>query len=114
MVDQHFSGMYLIWPSVWKEARVVPVHKKGSRSDYRPIPSYQWWVVFKRVVAEVACGHLKDNVLSDQHFGFKPGGSTSDQMMLITRHWQDTSLLVNGQTSKSLPVKTSVPERVNI
>ena len=29
-----------IWPSVWKEARVLPVHKKSSKSDpknYRPI-----------------------------------------------------------------------------
>ena len=43
-----------------------------------------------RVVAEVVCGHLKDNVLlSDQQFGFTPGRLTSDQLMLLTRYWQD-------------------------
>ena len=46
--------------------------------------------MFERVVAEVVCGHLKDNVLlSDQQFGFRPGRSTSDLLMLLTRHWQD-------------------------
>ena len=69
--------------------------KKGSRSDpknCRPIslPSVVG-KVFERVVAEVVCGHLKDIVLlSDQQFGFRPGRSTSDQLMLLTRHWQDT------------------------
>ena len=31
---------YRIWPSLWKEARVTPVHKKKQRSEpnnYRPI-----------------------------------------------------------------------------
>ena len=44
--------------------------------------------VFERVVAEVVCGHLKDNVLlSDQQFGFRPGRSISDHLMLLARHW---------------------------
>ena len=47
--------------------------------------------VFERGVAEVVCGHLKDNLLlSDQQFGFRPGRSTSEQLMLLTRHWQDS------------------------
>ena len=46
--------------------------------------------VFEKVVAEVVCGHLKDNVLlSNQQFGFRSGRSTSDQLMLLTRYWQD-------------------------
>ena len=46
--------------------------------------------MFERVVAKVVCGRLKDSVLlSDQQFGFRPGRSTSDQLMLLTRHWQE-------------------------
>lgn len=156
-----------VWPSVWKEARVVPVHKKSSRTDpknYRPISLLSVvGKVFERVVAEVVCSHLKDNaLLSDQQFGFRPGRSTSDLMMLLTRHWQDAlddgkdtivvaldiagafdkvwhnglleklrakgiqggllrllgnylqdrslKVVVNGQTSESLPVEASVPQ----
>ena len=46
--------------------------------------------VFERVVADVVCRHLNDNYLpSDQQFGFRPGRSTSDLLMLLTRDWQD-------------------------
>lgn len=82
------------WPLVWKEARVVPVHKRSSRSDpknYRPISLLSVvGKVFERVVADVVCHHLSDNyLLSDQQFGFRPGRSTSDLLMLLTRDWQD-------------------------
>ena len=43
-----------IWSSLWKEAQVVPVHKKSSRSDpknYRPISLLSVvGKVFKRIV----------------------------------------------------------------
>ena len=32
--------VYRVWPSLWKEARVIPVHKKKQRSEpsnYQPI-----------------------------------------------------------------------------
>ena len=82
------------WPSVWKEARVVPVHKRSSRSDpknYRPISLLSVvGKVFERVVTDVVCRHLSDNyLLSDQQYGFRPGRSTSDLLMLLTRKWQD-------------------------
>ena len=82
------------WPSVWKEARVVPVHKKSSRSDpknYRPISLLSVvGKVFERVVATVICHHLSENyLLSSQQFGFRPGRSTSDMLMLLTKNWQD-------------------------
>ena len=89
-----------IWPSAWKEARVVPVHKRSSRSDpknYRPISLLSVvGKVFERIVAEVICRHLSENyLLSDQQFGFRPGRSTSDLLMLLTRNWQDA--LDDGQ-----------------
>ncbi|KAK4319782.1 hypothetical protein Pmani_009300 [Petrolisthes manimaculis] len=82
------------WPSMWKEARVVPIHKRSSRSDpknYRPISLLSViGKVFEKVVADVVCHHLSNNyLLSDQQFGFRPGKSTSDLLMLLTRDWQD-------------------------
>ena len=82
------------WPSVWKEARVVPVHKKNSRSDpknYRPISLLSVvGKVFERIVAKVITRHLDDNhLLSHQQFGFRPGRSTSDLLLLLSRDWQD-------------------------
>ena len=82
------------WPSVWKEARVVPVHKRNSRSDpknYRPISLLSVvGKVFERIVAEVITHHLDANhLLSHQQFGFRPGRSTSDLLLLLSRDWQD-------------------------
>ncbi len=83
------------WPSVWKEARVVPVHKKNSRADpvnYRPISLLSVvGKVFERIVAEVICRHLDDNnLLSNQQFGFRSGRSTSDLLLLLSKDWQDS------------------------
>ncbi|XP_063888878.1 uncharacterized protein LOC135115794 [Scylla paramamosain] len=82
------------WPLVWKEVRVVPVQKRSSRSDpknYRPISLLSVvGKVFERMVADVVCRHLQDNyLLSDQQFGFSPGRSTFDLLMLLTGDWQD-------------------------
>ena len=50
------------WPSIWKGARVVPVHKKKSRSDpanYRPISLLSVvGKVFERIVVETLTHHL--------------------------------------------------------
>ena len=50
-----------------KEARVVPVHKKNSRSDpsnYRPVYLLSMvGKVLERIVAKVICQHLNENHL---------------------------------------------------
>ena len=73
---------------------MVPVHKKNSRSDpsnYKPV--FLLSVVGKvleRIVAEVTCQHLSENhLLSDKQFGFRPGRSTSDLLLLLSKDWQD-------------------------
>ena len=85
---------------MWKEARLVLIHKRSSRSDpknYRPISLLSVvGKVLERIVAQVVCHHLGENyLLSDQQFGFRPGRSTSDLLMLLTRKWQDA--LDDGQ-----------------
>ncbi len=152
---------------VWKEASVVPVHKRNSRSypkNYRPISLLSVvGKVFERIVAEVITRHLDDNQLfSSQQFGFRTGRSTSDLLLLLSKEWQDAldegqdtlvvaldiagafdrvlhaglmeklhdkgiqgglhtllgdylhgrtlQLVVNGQSSRPLPVEASVPQ----
>ena len=82
------------WPTMWKEARVVPAHKKNSKSEpsnYRPISLLS--VVGKlleQVVAGVICQHLSEHrLLSDRQFGFRPGRSTADLLTLLSQGWQD-------------------------
>ena len=80
------------WPSVWKEAQVMPVHKSARMEsrNYRPI-SFLPVVskVFERVVADEVCRYLDDNLLSNQQFGFRAGQSTSDLLLLPSHDWQD-------------------------
>ena len=55
------------WPSVWKEARVVPVNKKSSRHDpsnYRPISLLSvMGKVLEQIVTTAICKHLYENHL---------------------------------------------------
>ncbi|XP_063876903.1 uncharacterized protein LOC135109454 [Scylla paramamosain] len=62
------------WPTVWKEARVVPVHKKNSRSEpnnYRPISLLSvMGKLLEKIVAVAICQHLSENhLLSDRQIG---------------------------------------------
>ena len=81
------------WLAAWKEAHVVPVHKKESRTDlqhYRPISLLSAvGKVFKEMVAETMWKHLNQhNLFSPHKFGLRPGHSTSD--LLLSQEWQDT------------------------
>ena len=83
------------WPSAWKEACVVPAHKKDSRTDpshYRPISLLSVvGKVFEKLLAADIEKHLADNnLLSPQQFGFRPGRSTSDLLLLLSQEWQDS------------------------
>ena len=66
---------------------MVPIFKKGSRSDplnYRPVsllsvPSK----CLERLIFQGLHGFLLENcILSDEQFGFRPGRSTEDQLLL--------------------------------
>ena len=83
------------WPAAWKEAHVVPVHKKESKTDprhYRPISLLSTMgKVFEKLIAETLWRHLNQHSLVSPHqFGFRPGRSTSDLLLLLSQEWQDT------------------------
>ena len=83
------------WPAAWKEANVVPVHKRESRSDpqnYRPVSLLSAvGKAFEKMVAQTMWSHLNEQqLLSPQQFGFRPNRSTSDLLLLLSQEWQDT------------------------
>lgn len=58
------------WPIVWKEALVVPVHKRSSLSDPENYRSISLHSVVLEVLTDVVCCQLNDNnLLSDQRLG---------------------------------------------
>ena len=73
---------------------MVPVHKKNSRSEpsnYRPISLLSVvGKVLEQIVSAVISQHLYENhLLSDRQFGFRPGRSTADLLLLLSKDWQD-------------------------
>ena len=77
------------YPSIWKKANLVPVHKKGSRQckkNYRPISLLPLFgKMFEKLIYDYIYEHLCDNVLLTQHqSGFRPGDSTVNQLLAIS------------------------------
>ena len=73
---------------------MVSVHKKNSRSEpsnYRPVSLLAVvGKVLERIAAEVICQYLSENhLLSNREFGFRPGRSISDLLLLLSMDWQD-------------------------
>ena len=81
------SGVY---PSIWKRANIIPVHKKSSRhckKNYRPISLLPiFGKIFEKIIFDSVYRHLCDNnVLTPHQSGFRPGDSTVNQLLSITQ-----------------------------
>ena len=75
-----------IFPSVWKQANVCPVFKKGSKSDktnYRPISLLSnMYKILEKIVYKRLYEYLTDNdLLTKQNSGFKKNDSTINQLL---------------------------------
>ena len=80
------------WPSLWKAARVTPVHKKREKSDpanYRPISLLSVASkILERIIAEQLTHHLEEyHLISQRQYGFRQGRSASDLLLLLTEAW---------------------------
>ncbi|XP_045109715.1 uncharacterized protein LOC123503780 [Portunus trituberculatus] len=80
------------WPSVWKVASVVPVHKKNERTvakNYRPVSLLPVLSkVLESIVASRVTDHLeKHHLLCSRQFGFRPGSSAADLHLLLISEW---------------------------
>ena len=87
------------FPSIWKEANVTPLYKKGeenSCSNYRPISLLSCTgKVFEKVVFKHVFNFFRDNlVISPNQSGFIPGDSTVNQLVSL---YHELSLAVDQQ-----------------
>ena len=86
------------FPPPWKLSHVILIFKKGSLSDalnYRPVsllsvPSK----CLERFIFKELHNFLSENsILTEEQFGFRPGRSTDDQLLLtynyISQHWDN-------------------------
>ena len=79
-------------PSVWKDVNVVPLHKRGDKSDaknYRPISlTSVVSKVMERMVRQHLYDHLSTNgLVSDTQHGFRPGRSCESQLLDSVHVW---------------------------
>ena len=79
------SGNY---PSVWKKANVLPIHKKEScqlKKNYRPISMLPiCGKLFEKHIFDEIYDHLvKNDLLTPNQSGFRPGDSTINQLYLL-------------------------------
>lgn len=89
-----------ILPAEWKSATVVPIHKKGSRSDchnFRPISlTCTMCKLLERILKDSMLAYLIDeNLLHDSQHGFVPGRSCSSALLTFLE--KVTSSLDNKQ-----------------
>ena len=82
-------------PALWKTARIVPVHKKKSRStpsNYRPVSLLS---IVSKVLESIINSSVmnfleKRNVLSPHQFGFRRGLGTADLLTQLQHNWSTT------------------------
>ena len=84
-----------VQPALWKTARVVPIHKRRSKSapsNYRPV-SLLCIIskVMESIVNRSLMNHLETNgILSKRQYGFRRGLGTSDLLSLVQHEWAST------------------------
>ena len=78
------------FPSDWKRADVVALHKKKSKSDpgnYRPISLLS---IISKVFESLICSRLKkhiDPLLNKHQFGFRSGHTSMDLLTNMSQRW---------------------------
>ena len=79
-------------PSLWKNADITPVYKKGDASqasNYRPISILPAMCrLFERILADDINYHLHYNrLITDAQYGFVKGRSTELQLLHNSKMW---------------------------
>jgi Reverse transcriptase (RNA-dependent DNA polymerase). len=81
------SILHCEFPTIWKVARVVPIHKSGEKtviSNYRPISLLPIFAkIFERLLFDQVFAQIKQYISPVQH-GFVPKRSTTTNLTIIT------------------------------
>lgn len=77
------------FPQLWKESRICPIYKKGSRneiSNYRPISIIcNFCKIFEIIIHSHLYFHAR-NLISPHQHGFMSGRSTTSNLVEITQY----------------------------
>ena len=81
-------------PHDWRNAVVVPIHKKGAKNDpsnYRPVSLTSIICkILESIIREELLGHLRaNNLISEHQYGFMPGRSCTLQLLDVLNSWTD-------------------------
>ena len=81
-----------IFPNDWKEAKVIPVHKSGTKSNmnnYRPISiiSIIAKTTEKLEHKQIYSYLQQNNILIEAQHGFRPLHSAASALLKITKRW---------------------------
>ena len=79
-------------PKRWKEAEVIPIFKKGARSDpnnYRPVSlTATCCKIMETVIRDSLLSYLENNnLISDNQHGFRPNRSCVTQLLEVIHDW---------------------------
>ena len=79
-------------PVQWKESLIIPVYKKGDKSNplnYRPISLTSTFSrIFESILHEKITNHLaKNSLLSPDQYGFLANKSSCDQLLICIHEW---------------------------
>ena len=83
-------------PQIWKEAIMIPIHKKGKdrrkSSSYRPISLTSCVVkTMERIINGRLMYYLEtEKILSEEQAGFRQFRSTEDQATYLSQEIEDT------------------------
>ena len=89
----HKSSTLNKFPDIWKQAKIIPVYKKGSFSDvsnYRPISLLSIsGKLLESQICSIIDSHLQAcNLLSEHQWGFRKGLSSEDLLLVMTEKWK--------------------------
>ena len=84
-----------VCPTLWKNAEVVPVPKRGdptNPSNYRPIAITSILCkVMESLLSEQLLAYLENNFLiNDRQYGFRKARSTGDLLVYVNDLWSST------------------------
>ncbi|KAH7700623.1 reverse transcriptase [Aphelenchoides avenae] len=90
---QYTEALRQLWereqiPDEWRRAIVIPLHKKGCVTDpsnYRGISLLSaQYKLLERIIADRILAE-RDSSMRDEQAGFRPGRSTTDQILILRR-----------------------------
>ena len=81
-------------PTIWKQAHIKPIHKKGKKShfsNYRPVSlTSVCGKILERIIRDRIVAHLESHKLINQNqHGFRTGRSCVTQLLEIMEIWTD-------------------------